>query len=54
MSCSDPSDVSDVDQMDIRIVELHQTLVSEVDLVCDPFVVVWVFIRFWFLKWIVV
>ncbi len=43
--------VSDVDQMDIRIVELHRTLVSEVDLVCDPLVVVWVFIRFWFLKW---
>jgi len=32
------SDVSDVDQMDIRIVEveLHQILVAEVELFCDP------------------
>ncbi len=34
--------------------ELHQILVSEVGLVCDPMVVVWVFIRFWFLKWTMV
>ncbi len=54
MSCFDPSDVSDVDQLDMRIVEIHQTLVSDVDLVCDPLVVVWVLSDFWFLKWTMV
>ncbi len=32
--------------MRIVEVELHQILVSEVELVCDPLVVVWVFFRF--------
>ncbi len=40
-------------KLDIRVVELHQILVSEVELVCDPMVVVWVF-QIWFLKWTLV
>ncbi len=40
--------------MRIVEVELHQILVSDVELGCGPMVVVWVFLRFRFLKWTMV